>query len=268
MKEDNEEKGLVAQETSAVTVKKQLEVVNSSPAALMQMATANGWDLNDFEKILKLQKEFDAGEAKKSYDQDMAKFKKKAPEITKDSNVNYTKKDGTVVDYNHPSVGQVCEKVNLGLAEFGFSADYETEQPEGWVVVTCVITHKKGHSKRTTLKSKPDSSGGKNEIQAISSAVTYLQRYTLLLRVGLAPKNIKDDDGRGAGKAPDKTVYITSKHKSNILDMLAAADTEELSLLKTLPGNIDSIDNMPLDLYDTAISMLQLKKAANNANNS
>ena len=43
-----------------------------------------------------------------------------------------------------------------------------------------------------------DTSGGKNNIQAMGSAVSYLERYTLLAITGLSTKEM-DDDGRGAG---------------------------------------------------------------------
>jgi hypothetical protein len=45
-------------------------------------------------------------------------------------------------------------------------------------------------------------SGSKNAIQAIGSAVTYLQRYTLLSATGLAAKN-GDNDGADASPKLD-----------------------------------------------------------------
>ena len=58
-----------------------------------------------------------------------------------------------------------------------------------------------GHSESTTLQSPPDASGGKNSIQAIGSAVTYLSRYTLLAITGLATGENEDD---GQGYEPEK----------------------------------------------------------------
>ena len=51
------------------------------------------------------------------------------------------------------------------------------------------------------MQSLPDTSGSKNSIQAISSAVTYLQRYTLLAATGLSTSELGnlDNDGRGTG---------------------------------------------------------------------
>jgi hypothetical protein len=50
----------------------------------------------------------------------------------------------------------------------------------------------------TTLPGMPDLSGNKNPIQAIGSAVTYLQRYTLKAALGLTVSKEEDDDARSA----------------------------------------------------------------------
>jgi hypothetical protein len=52
------------------------------------------------------------------------------------------------------------------------------------------------------LTSGPDTSGSKNPIQALGSAVSYLQRYTLLSLAGLATED-QDDDGATAEKKTD-----------------------------------------------------------------
>jgi hypothetical protein len=67
----------------------------------------------------------------------------------------------------------------------------------------CAVTHVKGHVERCIMKALADESGGKNSIQAIGSAITYLQRYTLLAATGLTSADIDDDDGRAAGITDD-----------------------------------------------------------------
>ena len=67
--------------------------------------------------------------------------------------------------------------------------------------VTCRITHRDGHYEETSLFGPVDGSGNKNPIQAIGSAVTYLQRYTLKAAVGIAAS--QDDDAQEAGRKAD-----------------------------------------------------------------
>jgi hypothetical protein len=73
------------------------------------------------------------------------------------------------------------------------------------IAVTCVLTHKMGHSEETTLKAIPDTSGNKNTVQAIGSTVTYLERYTLLAAMGMAAAGM-DNDGRMADEEQNPTL--------------------------------------------------------------
>ena len=87
--------------------------------------------------------------------------------------------------------------------------------------VTCILTHVKGHRERTSLQAGLDQSGAKNNIQALGSTVTYLQRYSLLAAVGLATRE-QDNDGGGAGMAQTE--------KDEILNAVEIAATKEYLL--------------------------------------
>ncbi len=94
---------------------------------------------------------------------------------------------------------QVCAVVGGALAAHGLAYHWDTSQGnDGRITVACVITHQAGHSERVSLSGMPDTSGGKNAIQATGSTVTYLERYTLLAATGLAASG-QDDDSAGSG---------------------------------------------------------------------
>jgi hypothetical protein len=98
----------------------------------------------------------------------------------------------------------VVDAVVASLSNHGLSHRWDTKQEGNLITVTCIITHKLGHSERTPLSASPDTSGSKNGIQAIGSTVTYLQRYTLMAATGLAASD-QDDDGN-AGRAGEPTI--------------------------------------------------------------
>jgi len=174
------------------------EVTTSAPAALIQYAMEKGADIEKLEQLYALQLRFEGNEARKAYVAAMARFKKNPPTIVKDKEVAY----GTT-RYMHATLGEVCEKIVAGLAEHGFSHRWIPTRAEGGMVeVTCVITHELGHSEETTLSAGLDSSGGKNNIQAMISTKTYLERHSLLAATGLATKDMEDDDGRGSEPPP------------------------------------------------------------------
>lgn len=171
-----------------------------TPADLLRHALDSGADLDRLEKLMDLQQRHEANEARKAFADDMARFKLKPLSIAKDKHVQFETSKGWT-DYHHATIGNVCDVIIGALAEFGFSHRWVPSQQDGQCIVDCVITHRLGHEQHTVLKAAPDQTGGKNSIQAIISANTYLSRHSLLMAVGMATKDQEDDDGRGAGAA-------------------------------------------------------------------
>lgn len=187
-----------AERARAVTIKPAAQMTApATPADVVLYAMKNGGTIADIRELMQLQREWEAGEARKAYVADMAAFKLDPPEIIKDKKVGYENKDGTFTGYTHATLGNVTSAIIEGLARHGFSHRWDTVQDGGQIVVTCILTHKMGHSESTTLAGTKDDSGKKNQIQQMASTITYLQRYTLLGATGLATKD-QDDDGASA----------------------------------------------------------------------
>jgi len=169
-----------------------------SPLHAAMMAMKSGLSAAEIRDMLQVQREWEAGEARKAFVRDMAAFKRNPPDIVKDKLVSFQTRGEGETSYTHATIGNVVGKIAPALAEHGFSHSWSTVQENGRVIVTCVLTHRDGHSERVTLEGSPDSSGKKNGIQQVASTVTYLQRYTLLLATGLAARDQMDDDGAGS----------------------------------------------------------------------
>jgi hypothetical protein len=97
------------------------------------------------------------------------------------------------------------------------------------------------------MNSGPDDSGGKNKIQAIASAKSYLERYTLLAITGLATKDM-DDDGRATDPLTDPNPpppelpplpagFTAEGYQKWAADLRAKADDGRDELLKTWKGS-------------------------------
>lgn len=170
--------------------------VQAGPLAMAMQAMKAGMSIADMRGMLELQKDWEANEARKAYVQAMSEFKRNPPEIFKRKEVAFS---GT--QYMHATLGDVTQAIMQALAQHGISHRWDTVQNGGQIIVTCILTHKLGHSESTTLEGAPDDSGKKNRIQQVASTVTYLQRYTLLAATGLATKELEDDDGAGASPA-------------------------------------------------------------------
>ena len=180
---------------------KTLSLVESSPAAMMQIALSSGVDIDKLEKMLLLQQKWEANEARKAFYEAVATFKENPPEVLKDKeNSQFSKGDKKAM---YVSLGNLLKTVNPALGKQGLSVSFEISQAEKLVTVSCKLSHRMGHSEMVTMTAPPDVSGGnaKNPIQQIKSTITYLRAATFEAVTGLAATddaNI-DDDGNSAG---------------------------------------------------------------------
>lgn len=172
----------------------ELQVAPASP--LMGIIAAASTDGNvDADKLMKLleaNERYEANEARKAFHVAMAGFQKESPKILKDAkghNSSYAKLPGIIA---------VVAPI---LSKNGLSHTWVTKTDDG-IEVTCKITHLLGHSEETSLSAAPDKSGSKNDIQAVGSTITYLQRYTLKAALGLAEADQGDDGAGSAAKGP------------------------------------------------------------------
>jgi len=223
-----------------------------APSELITLAIEKGTDLDKLEKLLALKERWEANEAKKAYHQAMSEFKANPPKINKDKKVGY-KTDRGQVGYSHASLANVTDKINKELSKYGLSASWVTKQ-NGVILVTCKITHIKGHSEETTLSAPADTSGAKNSIQAIGSTITYLERYTLLALTGLATFD-QDDDGKAS-----EIVYIDEKELSQLLNIIHDSDTNKVKFLSFM--KIDDIKKLEKKDFQRAMVALEAKKKA------
>lgn len=199
-----------------------------SPLQMLQTAIDQGADPEKMRQLWELGEKWEASQARKAFVSAMSMFKAEPARILKSKQVNIP----GGAKFSHATLADVCDGVVSNLSKYGLSHRWETAQLEnGWVEVTCIMTHQDGHSERTTLRAPPDDSGKKNTIQQIASTVTYLERYTLMAATGLASKDM-DDDGRGAS-APKATVKDPENYEQWQADMRALAE-EGLERLTTV----------------------------------
>jgi hypothetical protein len=225
----------------------------TNPMQMLAIAVQQGMPIETLRELMQLKKEWEADEARKAFVAAMAKFKANPPEIMKDKHVSFTTQKGTTA-YDHATLGRVCSAIIKGLAQHGISHRWEVAQHDNRIKVTCVLTHAQGHSESVSLNSGADDSGGKNSIQAIGSAVTYLQRYSLLAATGLAALD-QDDDG----KTTAKVEYIS---EGQIADLMALADEVKADRQKFLAYmKVSKLAEITTKDFQKAVRALESKRA-------
>lgn len=226
-----------------------------NPMNMIERAIVQGAGMDVIEKLMGLQERWEANQARKAFDEAMAAAKAEIPTIRKNRHVGFdSRKAGAArTDYRHEDLAEIARTVDPILAKHGLSYRFRTtseiNQP---VTVTCVVSHRLGHSEENKLTAGRDDSGNKNSIQAIGSAITYLQRYTLKAALGLAASN--DDDGKSA-EASDT---ITQEQLGEIVALAdeVGADKEKFCNYFKIGG----IAELPANKFKDAIDALEAKR--------
>lgn len=173
-----------------------------SPQNLISLAIEKGANIEQLEKLLSLKERWDAAQANKSFIAAMSNFQKEVPAIEKKKLVSYPSSKGGNVSYKYAELGEIDETIKGAMASNGLSKRWEIKEEGGKIICTCIISHVDGHTESTSMSSGKDTSGGKNEIQSTASAISYLQRYTLIGVLGLTTAT---EDNDGDGTPPPKT---------------------------------------------------------------
>ena len=233
--------------SNVVRVEERPPAITSGPAALLQIAVERGADVESLTKLMDLQERYEANESRKAYNKAFAAFRSDPPKIEKNKEVRYGN-----THYSHATLNHVADVIGERMAEHGLSFRWETQQEDAKITVTCWVSHVDGHREATTLSAGADTSGQKNAIQAIGSAVSYLQRYTLLAATGLAASDM-DDDGQGV-----ESPRISEDQADTIRALAEEVGANWPAFTKYM--NVREISELPAKRYKDAIAALEGKR--------
>lgn len=232
-----------------------MEAVPMTPITLIERAVASGAGVDTIGKLMELQERWDANQARKAFDEALAAAKAEIPVIMKNRTVDFTSAKGRT-NYRHEDLAGIARTVDPILAKHGLSYRFRTTSaPTEPVTVTCIVSHRAGHSEENTLSAGRDESGNKNTIQAVGSTVTYLQRYTLKAALGLAASD--DDDAKAVGSADAET--ITPQQVETLQAAINEVGADIGAFRKFF--KIETLPELPAARYAEAVDMLARKRA-------
>ena len=229
-----------------------------TPMDMLDRAIGQGASIEVLEKLMALQERWERNQARRAFDAALAAAKAQIPIIAKNRQVGFdSKKAGAArTDYWHEDLAEIARTIDPILGQHGLSYRFRTTSNVGEpITVTCIVSHRDGHSEENTLVGPRDESGNKNSIQAIGSTVTYLERYTLRAALGLASS--KDDDGAAAGAPVGPTGPITPGQVEEIKKLTENFSSERMQKFFTYFG-IESIGSMPAKEFERARAELAL----------
>jgi hypothetical protein len=214
-----------------------------APLDMLNRAVLAGADITLIEKLMALHERWDANQARKAFDEAVAAAKKEMPPIQRNVAGHNAKK--------YADFAAIARVVDPIIGAHGLSYRFRTTQNDR-ISVTCILSHKAGHSEETTLSGPADTSGSKNAIQAIGSTLTYLQRYSLVQMLGLAAGN--DDDGKASGDGE----AITEEQLLGLIDLADEVGADKIAFCKYF--NVESLAAIQAKDLPRAIAALNKKR--------
>jgi hypothetical protein len=224
---------------------KNLEALKPGP--LVAGTPASGFDrfielalnkqvpVETLERLLAMQKEIMAANAKAAYDAALSAFQAECPIIHKGTEVRNSTAKGGGLRYRYAAMDSIISQIREPLAKHGFSYDVDTRITEaGWIEAIVTATHVAGHSKTKVFSVPIDKDAFMNEQQKVAAARTYALRYCFTGIFGIMTGD-EDDDAGSLDK--DKTAPAPQQQKTPQAEQSKAPTTTQPTTAPT-PGEI------------------------------
>lgn len=238
-------------------------VVNDAPAtesaAIFQIveraARDPNVDIDKMERLILMQERVQARNAELDFDRSMAAAQEEMQPIRADANNPQTKS-------RYASYAALDAAIRPIYTKHGFSVSFDTAEgaPENCVRIVAKVAHSGGHRERPKLDMPADGKGAKGgdvmtKTHATGAAVQYGRRYLLGMIFNLAVS--KDDDGNAAGATPEKKINADQLATIRRLIDETNSDIQKFCEL----GRIEALPDMPARQFDSAVRLLEQKKA-------
>lgn len=193
-------------------------------------------DLDRFERLIAMQERMEARQAERAFTAALSAMQPNLPVVTQRGTIvirDKTNPKTIIQETPFAKWEDINEAISPHLAEHGFSLSFRAERDGDRVIVRGILSHKDGHKEETILPLSLDTTGSKNNVQAVGSSISYGKRYTagMLLNITSRASVEADDDGHMAGRLPAPEV-ITEDQAMTIRELLESTNSDQAAFLK------------------------------------
>lgn len=165
--------------------------------SMIQAAAQNAdMDVEKLERMFALYERQQERDSIQAFNSDFVRLQADLPEINEGGQIIH---NGTKISDYARWDEDIAPAIRPVLAKHNFVLSFETDTSDR-VRVTAHLIHAEGHSRSGSFTTDPDTSGAKNSVQSMGSAVSYAKRYAAGPLLNLITRGA-DDDGRQAGSA-------------------------------------------------------------------
>jgi hypothetical protein len=233
--------------------KKELATINiKAPAQLIEMAIEKGnINLEQLEKLMRLQREHEADNARKAYNSRMVLVQKDIPSVAKTLKNNQT-------NSKYASLDEIIIQTKKIYTIHGFSICFyegETAKPEH-IRICADVVHEAGHKETYYYDVPLDGKGIKGNanmtaIHAKASSTSYAQRYLMCLIWNIPTGD--DNDAQKIG-----VEYIDEIQTNTIIDLIQSKNVDTAKFCKAF--GIEEVIKLPKIKYQQAYTALMERK--------
>lgn len=199
-------------------------------------------DVGKMEKLLDMQERIIDKQAAQAFAVAFAEMQADLPEITEAGEI----KVGDIVRSRYAKFEDINQAVKPILKQYGFGIAFRTAQPEGKIIVSGVLTHKSGHREETHIELPADTSGSKNNVQAIGSSISYGKRYTLCDLLNITTRG-QDDDATGSDP------FATQQQVAILTNLLNQCTASQCKQFTNTYGTVATIKRKDVDMLAAKI---------------
>ncbi len=237
-----------------------------TPFDLVRMALERDVDVDKLERLLDMQKAWQADEALRAYADAMNICQQEMPVVVRDQKNTST---GSL----YARLETVAAAIRPVYTKNGFSLEFtEADSPLAeHRRVVCTVTHIGGHQRQFHLDSKIDDVGAKGTVnktavQGLGSMVSYLRRYLTLMVFNIV---VADEDNDGQSHEPtmdtEQLLILRTKIEEHVAaDMGVDTKVYEANLVKWLASqqktpDVTTLEGIYSSLFPRAVKTLDDK---------
>jgi len=162
--------------------------------------------VDKIQEIIELQERIMDREAEIAFNEAMARLQKVLPKVKKLAKTHNSK----YAKFEH-----IENQIRPLYTDEGFSISYSSKKEGNDITWYGKLSHVQGHSTTAELVLPADTSGGKNNIQAIGSTSSYARRYLLIMLFNII---VMDEDDDAMASEPDPIDQATIDEINDLIE--------------------------------------------------
>lgn len=216
---------------------------------ILELAVTSKVDVATLEKLVALHERMSDRQAAREFAEAMSAFKAECPPVERRTeNAQFkVSRNGVLSVRKYASLEDIERTVRGPLGNHGLSYRWTDAKLDGGsLTVTCVIGHVSGHHESSSATVPVDSKAGCSDQQKMGTAMTYAQRYSLIMALGLTSCD-EDTDGN---EDEEKVTQAHVEELEALIDKCPSGTRARLLAYTSEQWNAPTLELVPASRFE------------------